>query len=416
MADKNLRTLDVAEIRKDFPILEELVNGKKVIYLDSGASSLRPEPVVNAMLDYYHKFNANIHRGVYRWSDEATHKYEAAHVKVARFINAKTPKEIIFTRNATEAINLVAYSWGRTNVKAGDEIVSTVMEHHANIVPWQQLAAEKGAKMRYFKLTPDFKLDLSNIDEMINERTKIVAVTQMSNVVGTINPIEYITEKAHAVGAIVVVDGAQSVPHMPVDVQALGVDFLAFSGHKMCAPTGIGVLWGKREILEEMPPFLTGGDMIRSVTLEGTTWNDLPWKFEAGTPAIAEGIGLGAAIDYLNQFGMEAIRHHEIELTRYALGQLSEVADLTLYGPRKAEERGSAISFNLGEVHPHDLATFLDREGIAVRAGNHCAQPLTEYLDLTATTRASMYIYNSPQEVDALVDALTKARKVFKLG
>lgn len=413
---KQTKLLDVAEIRKDFPILAELVNGKTVTYLDSTASSLRPEPVINAMLEYYHKFNANIHRGVYKWSDEATHKYEAAHVKVARFINAATPKEIIFTRNATEAINLVAYSWGRTNIKAGDEIVTTVMEHHANIVPWQQLAAEKGAKLRYIMMTPDFKLDLSNIDEIINSKTKLVAVTQMSNVVGTINPVEMLAEKAHAVGAILVLDAAQSVPHMPVNVQTLGADFLAFSGHKMCAPTGIGVLWGKRALLEAMPPFLTGGDMIRSVTLEGSTWNDLPWKFEAGTPAIAEGIGLGAAIDYLNQFGMEAIRHHEVEISRYAVGQLSEVPDLTIFGPRKAEERGAAISFNLGDVHPHDLATFLDREGIAVRAGNHCAQPLTEFMNQSATTRASFYLYNTLEEVDSLVDALHKARKVFHLG
>ncbi len=410
------RPFDIQSIRRDFPILEELVNGKPVVYLDSTASSLRPEPVIEAMLEYYHKSNANIHRGVYRWSDEATFKYERAHGKVAWLLNAKSRKEIIFTRNATEALNLIAFTWGKVNIKAGDEIVSTIMEHHSNIVPWQQLAAEKGATVRYIGITEDGKLDLSNIDEIINEKTKLVAVTHMSNVLGTINPIIELTKKAHAVGAIMVVDAAQSVPHMPVDVQALDADFLAFSGHKMCGPTGIGVLWGKRELLEAMPPFMTGGDMIRSVTLEGSTWNELPWKFEAGTPAIAEGIGLGAAVDYLQAFGMPALRSHEIEITRYALGQIREIPDITIFGPRKAEEKGGVISFNLGDVHPHDLATMLDREGIAVRAGNHCAMPLTDYLDVPATTRASFYLYNTFEEVDKLVDALHKARRIFKLA
>jgi len=407
--------LDVAAIRGDFPILEEEVNGKKVAYLDNGASSLRPEPMINAMLEYFHKYNANIHRGVYRWSEEATRRYERAHVKIAKLINAKTAKEVIFTRNTTESINLVAYSWGRANVSEGDEIVSTVMEHHSNIVPWQMLAAEKGAKLRYFPITPDGYLDISRIDEIINEKTKLVALTHMSNVLGTITPVAEVVKRAHAVGAVVLLDGAQSVPHMPVDVQALDCDFFAFSGHKMCGPTGIGVLWGRREILEAMPPFLTGGDMIRDVTLERSTWNDLPWKFEAGTPSIAEGIGLGAAVDYLQNLGMDKIRAHEVELTRYALGHLTEIPDLVVYGPRKAEERGGIISFNLADIHPHDLATLLDREGVAVRAGHHCCQPLIEALDTTATTRASFYIYNTPEEVDQLVDALYKARQVFKL-
>lgn len=408
-------TLDVALVRQDFPILEELVNGQPVVYLDSTASSLRPEAVVNSMLAYYHKYNANIHRGVYKFSEEATRLYEKAHVKVAHFINAPSAKEVIFTRNTTESLNLIAYSWGRANIHAGDEILSTVMEHHSNIVPWQVLAAEKGAKVRYIPLTADGKLDLSNIDELINERTKLVTITHVSNVLGTINPIVGLARKAHAVGAIMVVDAAQSVPHLRVDVQALECDFLAFSGHKMCGPTGIGVLWGKRELLQAMPPFLTGGDMIRTVELGGSTWNDLPWKFEAGTPAIAEGIGIGAAVDYLLQNGMDAIRHHELEITRYALGQLREVPELTIYGPGKAEERGGVIAFNLGDIHPHDLATSLDRDGIAVRAGHHCCQPLADYLDVTATTRASFYLYNTFEEVDKLVDSLYKARRIFKL-
>ncbi len=406
--------LDVAAIRRDFPILEEEAYGKKVAYLDNGASSLRPEPVINSMLEYFHKYNANIHRGVYRWSEEATRAYEAAHRKIARLINAN-PREVIFTRNTTESLNLVAYSWGRANVREGDEIVSTVIEHHSNLVPWQILAAEKGAKLRYIPMTPEGRLDLSNIDQIINEKTKMVTFTHMSNVLGTISPVAEIIARAHAVGAVAIMDGAQSVPHMPVDVVALGCDFYAFSGHKMTGPTGIGVLWGKRELLEAMPPFLTGGDMIRDVTLERSTWNDLPWKFEAGTPSIAEGIGLGAAADYLLKLGMANIRQHEIELTAYALDKMLAIPDLEIYGPTQPSERGGIISFNLGDVHPHDLATMLDREAIAVRAGHHCCQPLIELLETTATTRASFYIYNTEEEVDRLVEALHKARKVFKL-
>lgn len=406
--------LDVAAIRRDFPILEDEAHGKKVAYLDNGASSLRPEPVVNAMLDYYHKYNANIHRGVYRWCEEATRGYEGAHKKVARFINAN-PREVIFTRNTTESINLVAYSWGRHNIKKGDVIVTTVVEHHSNLVPWQQLASEKEATLRHIPITADGRYDLTNLEQIIDERTKLVAFSHMSNVLGTIAPVETLVKRAKEVGATVVIDGAQSVPHMPVDVQALGADFYAFSGHKMCGPTGIGVLWGRKELLEVMPPFLTGGDMIRDVQLTESTWNDLPWKFEAGTPAIAEGIGLGAAVDYLSKLGMEKVRQHEIELTRYALSQMTQIPDLQIYGPLEAEARGGIISFNLGEVHPHDLATLLDREAIAVRAGHHCCQPLIESLGLTATTRASFYIYNTPEEVDRLVAALHKARKVFKL-
>lgn len=408
-------TLDVAAIRRDFPILDELENGQKVAYLDNGASSQRPEQVINAMLAYYHKYNANIHRGVYRWSEEATRGYEGAHRKVARFINAYSPREVIFTRNTTESLNLVAYSWGRANVREGDEIVSTVIEHHSNLVPWQILAAEKNAKLRYIPMTKDGQLDISELDTIVNEKTKLVTFTHMSNVLGAISPVEKIVKRAKEVGAIVILDGAQSAPHMKVDVQALGCDFYAFSGHKMLGPTGIGVLWGRREILEEMPPFMTGGDMIRDVSLSRSTWNDLPWKFEAGTPSIAEGIGLGAAVDYLTNLGMDKVRQHEIELTAYALEQMAAIPDLTIYGPPDAQTRGGIISFNLADVHPHDLATMLDREAIAVRAGHHCCQPLIELLEATATTRASFYVYNTPEEVDRLVQALYKARKVFHL-
>ena len=408
-------SLDVAAIRRDFPILEELENGRPVAYLDNGASSQRPEPVINAMLEYYHKFNANIHRGVYRWSEEATRGYEGAHRKVARFINAYTPREVIFTRNTTESLNLVAYSWGRANVREGDVIVSTVIEHHSNIVPWQILAAEKNAKLRYIPMTKDGQLDLTDLDNIVNEKTKLVAFTHMSNVLGSISPVEQIVKRAKEVGAVVVLDGAQSAPHMKVDVQALGCDFYAFSGHKMLGPTGIGVLWGKRELLEAMPPFITGGDMIRDVSLARSTWNDLPWKFEGGTPSIAEGIGLGAAVDYLTNLGMDKVRRHEIELTAYALEQMAAIPGLTIYGPQDPQTRGGIISFNLADVHPHDLATMLDREAICVRAGHHCCQPLIELLEATATTRASFYVYNTPEEVDRLVQALYKARKVFHL-
>jgi len=414
IAPENFGGLDVAAIRRDFPILEEEAYGQKVAYLDNGATSLTPEPVVQSMIDYYRKYNANIHRGVYRWCEEATRGYENAHRKVARFINAN-PREVIFTRNTSESLNLIAYSWGRANVGAGDEIVTTVLEHHSNLVPWQVLAAEKGATLRFIPMTPDGRLDLSDLDRIINERTRLVAMTHMSNVVGTISPLPEIISRAHAVGAVVALDGAQSAPHMPVDVQALDCDFFAFSGHKMLGPTGIGVLWGRKSLLEAMPPFLTGGDMIRDVTLGKSTWNDLPWKFEAGTPAIAEGIGLGAAVDYLSNLGMDKIRQHEIELTGYALRQMTPIPDLEIYGPAEPAARGGIISFNLGDVHPHDLATMLDREAIAVRAGHHCCQPLIELLGQTATTRASFYVYNTPEEVDRLVEALHRARRVFKL-
>ena len=406
-------TLDVRAIRADFPILERQVHGKPLVFLDSAASSQRPRQVIDAMDEYYRHSHANVHRGVYTLSEEATDLYEAARKKVVRFIGAKSSREVIWTRNATESINLVAYSWGRANIREGDEIISTEMEHHANIVPWQMLAKEKGATLRYIPITDQGLLKLDEFDRMLTPRTKLVAVAHMSNVLGTINPIPEIARRAHAVGALCLVDGAQSVPHMPVNVQELGCDFLAFSGHKMCGPTGIGVLWGRRDLLESMPPFLTGGEMIRRVTLESTEWNDLPHKFEAGTPAIAEAIGLGVAVDYLNGLGMAAIRAHEKEIVAYAMERLAEVPGLQVLGPTDPDQHGGLTTFTLEGIHPHDLATILDAEGVAVRAGHHCAMPLHLRLGLPATTRASFYIYTLPEEVDALVEALYRAKQIM---
>jgi cysteine desulfurase / selenocysteine lyase len=405
--------LDVRAIRADFPILERQVHGKPLVFLDSAASSQRPRQVIDAMDEYYRHSHANVHRGVYTLSEEATDLYEAARKKVARFIGAKSSREVIWTRNATESINLVAYSWGRANIREGDEIISTEMEHHANIVPWQMLAKEKGATLRYIPITDQGLLKLDEFDRMLTPRTKLVAVAHMSNVLGTINPVPEIARRAHAVGALCLVDGAQSVPHMPVNVQELGCDFLAFSGHKMCGPTGIGVLWGRRDLLESMPPFLTGGEMIRRVTLESSEWNDLPYKFEAGTPAIAEAIGLGVAVDYLNGLGMAAIHAHEKEIVAYAMERLAEVPGLQVLGPTDHDQHGGLTTFTLEGIHPHDLATILDAEGVAVRAGHHCAMPLHLRLGLPATTRASFYIYTLPEEVDALVEALYRAKQIM---
>ena len=404
---------DVDIIRQDFPILQQQVNGKPLIYLDSSATSQKPSSVIQAMDEYYRVYNANVHRGIYQFSEKASAAYEEARKKVARFINAKSWREIIFTRNATESINLVAYTWGRRNVKAGDTILVTEMEHHANLVPWQQLAAEAGAHLAYIPVDERGYCDMATFDRLINDSVRLVAITQMSNVLGTVTPVGEIAEKAHAVGAVVLVDGAQAVPHVPSDVQAFDVDFLAFSGHKMLGPTGIGVLYGKRQILQEMPPFLTGGDMIRQVTFEGAEWNDLPWKFEAGTPAIAEAIGLGAAVDYLNGLGMHNVRRHEIELTTYAFNRLSQVEDIRIYGPPDPTARGGAVAFTLGDIHPHDLASILDHEGIAIRAGHHCAMPLHQKLGLTATARASFYVYTRSSEIDRLAEALDMARQIF---
>ncbi len=404
---------DVDAIRQDFPILNQQVNGKPLVYLDSGASSQKPLPVIEAMDECYRTYYSNVHRGIYQLSEKTSASYEEARKKVARFINAKSWREVVFTRNATESINLVAYTWGRQNIKAGDTILLTEMEHHANLVPWQQLAAETGARVSYIPVDARGYCDMAAFDRLINDSVKLVAITQMSNVLGTLTPIGEIAAKAHAAGALVLVDGAQAVPHMPTDVRAFDADFLAFSGHKMLGPSGIGVLYGKREILQEMPPFLTGGDMIRQVTFDGAEWNELPWKFEAGTPAIVEAIGLGAAVDYLNKLGMPQIRRHEIELTAYAFKRLSLVEGIRIYGPPDPTARGGVVAFTLGDIHPHDLATILDREGIAIRAGHHCAMPLHEKLGLTATARASFYVYNRPSDVDRLADVLDMARELF---
>jgi cysteine desulfurase / selenocysteine lyase len=406
------RALNAEAVRADFPILSRQINGKPLIYLDSAATSQKPASVIDSMDDYYRRYNANPHRGVYTISEEATAAYEAARQRVAGFINAVTPKEVIFTRNTTEAINLVRYSWGRATIKAGDRILLTEMEHHSNLVPWQLLAGEVGARLEFLCIDDDGLLLLDQLERKL-DGVKLLAITHQSNTLGTINPIKQLTEVAHRAGALVLVDGAQAVPHMPVDVRDLDADFYAFSGHKMCGPTGVGVLWARRALLEAMPPFLGGGDMIKRVKLTEASWNDLPWKFEAGTPSVAEGIGLGAAVDYLGQFGMDNVRAHERTLVDYALEKLQDVQGITVYGPKDPEIHGGSISFTLPDIHPHDLATLIDREGIAVRAGHHCTQPLMDRLGVPATTRASFYIYNRPDEVDQLVAGIQKAQKVF---
>lgn len=407
--------LDVKQIQADFPILQtEMYPGVPLVFLDSAASSQKPLPVIDAMDTYYRNYHANVHRGIYRLSEEATNAYEGAREKVAQFINAADSAELIYVRNATEGFNLVAYSWGRHHILAGDEILLTEMEHHANIVPWQMLAEEKGAVVRYIPFLEDGTLDLSNLGELLTEKTKLLSVTAVSNVFGTINPVKQLVEAGHAVGATVMIDAAQAVPHMAIDVQAWDCDFMAFSGHKMLGPTGIGILYGKRELLEAMPPFLGGGDMIRRVTLEKSTWNDLPWKFEAGTPSIAEGIGLGAAVDYLDQLGMDAIHEYEQFITHYALEALSEIPGITLYGP-PASQRAGVAAFSLKGLHPHDIAEILDKDGIAIRAGHHCAMPLHQKLNINSTARASFYVHTTTEEVDKLIISLNNARELFRL-
>ncbi len=402
-----------AEIRLDFPILARQVHGKPLVYLDSGASSQKPRAVIEAMTEYYHMYNANVHRGVYELSEEATARMEKARVKVARLIHARHSKQVIFTRNTSESINLVAYSWGGANIHAGDLLIATEMEHHSNLVPWQMLAQRTGARLEFIPVDDNGLLRLDVYAQLLEQKPKLVAFTQISNVLGTITPAREIIAQAHAAGALALVDAAQSVPHMPVDVQELDADFLCFSSHKMLGPTGIGVLYGKRELLEAMPPFMGGGDMIRTVHLRESTWNDLPWKFEAGTPAIAEAIGLGVAVDYLRELGMENVAQHEREITAYALAQLREIPKLTIYGPSE-EQRGGVISFTLGDIHPHDLASILDQEaGVAIRAGHHCAQPLMERYGLSATARATFYIYTTPSDIDTLVQGLHKAIEIF---
>src|SRR5579863_1072887 len=409
------KTRSATEIRQDFPILSRQVHGKPLVYLDSAASSQKPTAVIEAMSVYYETTHANVHRGVYELSEEATVRMEKARVKVARFINARHSKQVIFTRNTTESINLVAYSWGSANIAAGDLIILTEMEHHSNLVPWQLLAQRTGARLEFVPVTNDGLLRLDVYEQLLQQQPKLVAFTHVSNVLGTINPAREMIASAHAVGATVLLDAAQSIPHMPVDAQALDADFLCFSSHKMLGPTGIGVLYGKRDLLEAMPPFMGGGDMIRTVSLRASTWNDLPWKFEAGTPAIAEAIGLGAAVDYLNALGLEHAREHEETITAYAMQQLQQVPGLTIYGP-DASQRGGVISFTLGDIHPHDLASILDQEvGVAIRAGHHCAQPLMQRLGLSATARASFYVYTIPEEIDTLVQGLHKALAIFNL-
>jgi len=408
------RPYDVEAVRAQFPILTRQVHGKPLIYLDSTASSQKPHAVIDRLAAYYEHGNANVHRGVHTLSEEATAAFEGSRAKVARFINAASSKEIIWTRNATEAINLVAYSWGSANLKPGDEVLITEMEHHSNIVPWQLACQRTGAALRYVPVDDEGFLRLDLLPALLTPRTRLFAFTAMSNVLGTINPTAELVAAAHAVGALALVDAAQSVPHLPVDVQALGADFLAFSGHKMCGPTGIGVLYGRRELLDAMPPFMGGGDMIKEVHLDASRWNTLPWKFEAGTPAIAEAIALGAAVDFLSDLGMSQIQAHEHRLVAYAMQQLSQVEGLRMLGPA-AEHRGGVVAFTLGDIHPHDLAAILDGEGIAIRAGHHCAQPLHERYGLPASARASFYLYNTAAEVDQLVTALDKAKEMFAL-
>ncbi len=406
---------DVERVRSDFPILtREVRPGVPLIYLDSAASSQKPRQVLEAMNDYYERSHSNVHRGIHQLSEEATNAYERARVRIGRFINSPSSKQVIFVRNATEGLNLISYSWGRTHIQQGDEILLTEMEHHANLVPWQILAADRGATIRYLPFREDGALDLDVLPQFLTERTKLFAFTAMSNVFGTIIPVRQLVDAAHAVGAIAVVDAAQSVPHLSTDVQALNCDFLVFSSHKMCGPTGIGILYGRRDILEDMPPFMSGGDMIRRVTLEGSTWNDLPWKFEAGTPSIAEAIGLGAAVDYLSELGMDAVHAHEQAIVSYALEALSELQGLTLLGP-PASQRGGVAAFTLKGVHPHDIAQLLDEDGIAIRAGHHCAMPLHQILKLPASARASFYVHTNTAEVDRLVESLARAKRVFRV-
>ncbi|HEX8731930.1 MAG TPA: cysteine desulfurase [Ktedonobacterales bacterium] len=408
---------DIAALapRADFPILARQVNGKPLVYLDSAASTQKPAAVLDAMDHFARTSYANIHRGAYTLSEESTRAYERARKTVAKFINARSAREVIYTRNTTESINLVARTWGDANLRAGDHVVLSEMEHHSNIVPWQQVAQRTGATLHYTPITDEGELDLGAYARLLEaHRPRLVAITQMSNVLGTLTPLTDLIAQAHAIGALVLVDGAQGAPHLPVDVQALECDFYAFSGHKMLGPSGIGILWGRAELLEAMPPFLGGGDMIREVTLDGFTWNDLPWKFEAGTPAIIEAVGLGAAVEYLRRLGMERVRAHERALTEYALERLAAVPGLRIFGP-PAARRGGVVSFTLGEIHAHDLATLLDREGVAIRAGHHCAQPLMERYHLAATARASFYVYTTSGEIDALADALEHARSVFAL-
>ncbi len=405
--------LDVQRIRADFPILTRQVNGHTLTYLDNAATSQKPRQVIESLVDYYERYNSNVHRGVHTLSIEATEAYEEARGKVQRFINAPSQESVIWTRNTSESLNLVASTWGEANVGAGDEIVTTAMEHHSDIVPWQQLAMRKGATLKIIPETETGRLDMEQAAELITERTKIVAAAHMSNVLGTVNDVRALADAAHKVGAVMLVDGAQSVPHMPVDVQALDCDFMAFSAHKMLGPTGIGVLYGRSEILEVMPPWMFGGDMILEVSYEDASWNDLPYRFEAGTPNIADAIATGVAVDYLSGLGMDNVWAHEQQVTAYALGKFAGLDGFNLLGPREVEDKGAVISFSHDSVHSHDLGTALDQLGIAIRTGHHCAMPLIRSHGIVSAARASFYIYNNEAEVDILVDGLIEAESYF---
>ena len=412
-------TFDALAIRKDFPIFDRKIrDGKRLVYLDSGATSQKPQAVIDAEVDFYRLHNAAVHRGAHQLAEEATDIYEGAREVVANFIGADVD-EVVFTKSATESLNLIAYAMGnaspgnRFHLLPGDGIVITEMEHHANLIPWQQLAARTGATLSWFEVTPEGRLDLTKIDSLINEKTKVVALTHQSNVLGTINPTDAIVKRAHEVGAVVVLDACQSVPHMKVDVKALDIDFLVFSGHKAVGPTGIGVMWGRGELLAELPPFLTGGSMIETVTMTGATWAPAPKKFEAGVPNMAQAAGLAAALNYLTNIGMESIHLHELELTQYLLDKFSEIDGLFLVGPTSMDSRGGSLSFTFGDIHPHDLGQFLDSQGIAVRTGHHCAWPLNKKMGVPATTRASLYLYNTKEDCDALVAGILDAEKYF---
>jgi cysteine desulfurase/selenocysteine lyase len=407
-------TLDVERIRQDFPILQRKIHGKRLVYLDNAATTQKPKQVIDALVDYYSRYNSNVHRSVHTLGEEATEAYESSRERVARFVGA-APRELVFVRGTTEASNLVRFTWGEEFVKPGDTLVTTIMEHHSNIVPWQLLAKRRGARLRFLGLLPDGTLDMAQFEEVLKESPCFVAVTHCSNVLGTINDVTGICRKAKKAGATTFVDGAQAVPHMPVDIAAIGCDFYAFSGHKMLGPTGIGALAGRKDLLSELEPFQGGGEMVHEVFLDHSTWNDVPYKFEAGTVNVADTIGLGAAVDYLTTLGMACVRNHELGLLKYAIDTLSKIKGFRHYGPPDFALKGGLVSFNLADIHPHDLATILDEQGIAIRSGHQCAQPLMKWLDVPATSRASFYVYNSNDDVDALKAALEKAVKIFQV-
>jgi len=408
---------DVNTLRADFPILERLVHGKRLVYIDNAATTQKPKCVIDALVGYYSKYNANVHRGIHTLAEEATAAYEATRKKVARFIGSPEIQQVVFTRNTTESLNLLATALGNREVGEGDEILLTEMEHHSNLVPWFLLAERKRAKIRHIPLGGDGKLDLDRLDSLLSKRTKIVSIVHVSNVLGTINPVSEIARRVkEKTNAFVIIDAAQSVPHIAVDMKELGADFVAFSAHKMLGPTGVGVLWGKLDLLETMDPYMGGGEMIRQVKLDSATWNDVPWKFEAGTPNIADVIAFGAAVDYLAQVGVDRVHQHETMLAGYTMNRLAELGYVTLYGPKSPEDRGGVVAFNVDDVHPSDLSTILDHYGVAIRAGHHCAQPLMRILNVSSTARASYYLYNDKEEIDTFIEAIAEARKYFGFG